>query len=143
MKVVSFTATTPTSVIKHVTAGQLFVVPYDSHPGSKLPVTLHGNSAHYGVAIGVCFRPSFTVDDIDAATPAVECAPLPEGAGDDAVGTALGPLLWNPNIRADAAALEQPLAGDEVLLVVQHSNSSRLSIVSNICLGCVLLVARS
>lgn len=130
----SFEQLTPASAAEYVRGGRLLIVPYDSHPGSKLPAALNGNSAHYGVVIGVCYcaaitggssvKPSTCDGNSDQTTPpASQSRLLPPPP--PPLPVADGPKPWLQGETAPAN-----LSGEHLLLLVQHSNSARLAIAT-------------
>ena len=143
----TFAELSPAAAAEHVRAERLLIVPYDSHPGSKLPTSLQGNSAHYGVAIGACFRVGSGTADANVAAAAAgaagETAPTTldadvaeeqQGSGGQSAppppppppAALAGPKRWTKEQQAPAA-----LRSEDLLLLVQHSNSARLAIATH------------
>jgi hypothetical protein len=58
--------TTATDIMGVLGAGGCIVVPYDSHPGTRMPSLNGGRSAHYGVIVGVMV-PASTEGESDAS----------------------------------------------------------------------------
>jgi len=125
----SFAATTPTDIVSVLSNGGCFIVPYDAHPGTRLPSHNGGRSAHYGVIIGAMF-PSRRGD---SERPSAVDTATSEASG-DTVGTAESSSAEGDAPQDAEVALTEhrggrvPSSSDDVLAVVLHSMSHRLCI---------------
>lgn len=97
----SFASVTSNDVVAVLLDGGCLIVPYDSHPGTRLPSLNRGRSAHYGVVVGAMLA------DPEPAQP--------------------GQPRLRP-IPPDVAMKAEGVADSATLLVVQHSMSQRLCI---------------
>eukprot|EP00038_Savillea_parva_P012579 m.205599 g.205599 ORF g.205599 m.205599 type:complete len:517 (-) comp23016_c0_seq1:82-1632(-) len=80
------TALTPLDIVKALTAGHCIIVPYDSHPGTRLPSLSGGRSAHYGVIVGAMILDAGVTD---APAPAPMRKDAAKDVGNDALVVAL------------------------------------------------------
>jgi len=97
--------------------GGLWILPYDSHPLSKLPCRMHGKHAHWGIVVGIlCSRPksgTATTDNRESSSSSL--IPLEDDPQ----------FLFN-NDRSSANANDP----SGVHWVVQHSLSSKWAIAT-------------
>jgi hypothetical protein len=100
--------------------GGVWIVPYDSNARTRLPTTLDGNSAHYGIIVGLVA--GFPIHQQDDTVPRdVDSAYHNESNSAPGNSPRLH-LLEDPSSLVAAAA--------QVYLCVQHSLSQRFSIAS-------------
>lgn len=92
------------NVLSALTEGSVWVLPYDSSPGTKLPGLLSGMNAHYGIIVGMLL--AFESDSKDVAS--------------DEADVSVDELEPHDNRPASEAC--------QVLLLVQHSLSRKLAI---------------
>ena len=124
----SLAATTPDDLVQVLSSGGCFIVPYDSHPGTRLPSLNEGRNAHYGVIMGVLFASADDSDRVDVDSTAMHTnEDTPSGAvnPDDGIqGVEAGTKVSLCEYKGGAV----PTRSDEVLVVVLHSMSQRLCI---------------
>jgi ribosomal protein S18 acetylase RimI-like enzyme len=138
----SFQSITPIDVLQclsqidmanNTNTNGLYIIPYDTHKITKLPCCNTGLSAHYGIIVGIVFCDNNKIDDpsIDSNATTIDG---PNGSEVDA------PILLEPldtiscttGSRFEGSSIDTltNYTNDNVLLLVQHGLSSKLSIAS-------------
>ena len=115
---VGLLSTTPVAaILAAVGEGDILVVPYDAHPGSKMPAQLGGHGAHYCVITGACVRQS--------KAPRLGLTVAARAGPGLSRASTVAPALGN-----DAGLDVDADDGIDVLMVAQHSTSERLLLTS-------------